>query len=162
MDLISHLEIYIDAQKGVSLNAYIFGTGMLIAAILLHLYGGSHWATGLRNGTFVIGILLFLMGISLRISQGNILQEKKVLYQKDPTEFKKTEIERMTKVKNNYPKQQKVMALIVALTLLAFLLFKSPVWQGVSLSVTVFMVGNMIIEAFSNLAILAYYEQLVN
>ena len=135
---------------------------MIIAAVLLHIYGGSQLATGIRNGTFIIGTILFIMGIGLRISQENILQEKAALFEKDPIEFKKTEIVRMTKVKNNYPKGQIVMVVLAILSMVAFLVIKSPVWQGVSLSVTIFFVGNIIIEAFSNLAITVYYEHLIN
>ena len=162
MELINHLETYISAQKGVGFNAYVFGSGMLIAAILLHIYGGSQLATGLRNGTFILGILLFAMGIGLQVSQENILKEQKALYYKDPVEFKQAEIERMVKVKNNYPKGQLVMILLSSCSLVAFLIIKSPVWQGVSLSIAIFFVGNIIIEAFSNLAINAYYDQLIN
>ena len=161
MELINYFETYISAQKGVGFNAFVFGTGMLLAAVLLHVYGGSQLATGIRNGSFVIGLLLFLMGVGLRISQENILKEQKALFEKDPVEFKQTEIERMTKVKNNYPKGQTVMIVFATLSLVAFLLIKSPIWQGVSLSVAIFFVGNIIIEAFSNLAITGYYEHLL-
>lgn len=161
MDLINHLEIYINAQKGVGFNAIVFGSGMIIAAVLLHVYGGSQLATGIRNGAFTIGILLFIMGIALRISQENILKEKKELYKNDKVEFKQAEIERMTKVKNNYPKGQIFMVVMVVVSLVVFLLVKSPIWQGVSLTLTIFFIGNVIIEAFSGLAIVAYYEQLV-
>ena len=101
------------------------------------------------------------MGGGLRFSQENILKEKKALYQKDPVEFRQTEIERMDKVKNNYPKGQIVMVVLATLSMVAFFVIKRPFWQGVSLSVTIFFVGNIIIEAFSNLAITAYYEHLI-
>ena len=162
MELINHLEIYINAQKGVGFNAFVFSSGMIIVAILLHIYGASQLATGLRNGTFIIGIILVLMGVSLRISQERILEEKKVLYQKDTLEFKQTEIERMTKVKSNYPKGQTIMASLVALSLVAFLLIKNQVWQGISLSLTIFFIGNIIIEAFSYLSIIAYFQELTS
>ena len=162
MELINQLEIYINAQKAVGFNAFVFSSAMIIAALLLYIYGASSLATGLRNGTFIIGLVLILMGIGLRISQENILKEKKLLYQKDPVEFKQLEIERMTKVKNNYPKGQMVMTGLVVLSLVAFLLIKSGVWQGICLSFTIFFVGNIIIEAFSYLSIFAYFQILTS
>ena len=68
----------------------------------------------------------------------------------------------MTKVKNNYPKGQIVMVLLATLSMAGYLVIKSPFWQGVSLSVTIFFVGNIIIETFSNISIVAYYESLIN
>ncbi|MEM9672871.1 MAG: hypothetical protein AAF992_09775, partial [Bacteroidota bacterium] len=130
MDLLNHLEVYINAQKGVGFNAFVFSTGMIVAAILLHFFGTSQLALGLRNGTFIIGIILIAMGVGLRISQEGILKEKKALYQQDKVGFQRVEIERMTKVKNNYPKAQAIMSGLVALSLVGFLLIKSPVWQG--------------------------------
>jgi hypothetical protein len=162
MDLLKQLEIYINAQKGVGLNAIIFGSGLLITAVLFYFYGYSSISNGIRFACVAIGILLLTMGFGLRITQENILKEKAALFEKDPIEFKKIEIERMTKVKNNYPKGQTVMVLLAISAMIAFLFIKSPFWQGVSLIVTVFFVGNIIIEAFSNLAITAYYEHLIN
>ena len=160
MQLIEHLEIYIQAQNGVGLIAILFGSVFLISALFLHLYGESGVSSGIRNGALVIGILLFAMGIGLHISQENLLKENKALYKYDKVEFQQTEIERMSKVKNNYPRQQIIMVGLVALSLAAFLVINNAVWQGVSLSVAVFMLGNIIIEAFSYLAILAYYKSL--
>ncbi len=161
-DLLSHFEVYINAQKGVGFNAFVFSTGIIIAAVLLHFYGNSQLAVGLRNGTFIIGITLIAMGVGLRISQENILKERKLLYQEDQAAFAKAETERMTKVKNNYSRGQIIMTGLVVIALLAFLLVRNQVWQGVSLSLSVFFLGNVIIEAFSYLAILAYYNQLTN
>jgi len=161
-ELLSHLEVYINAQKSVGFNAFVFSAGMIIAAVLLHFYGSSQLALGLRNGTFIIGMLLIAMGVGLRISQEKILQEKKSLYQQDQAAFAESETERMTKVKNNYPRGQMIMSGLVVLSLIAFLILKSDMWQGVCLSFTIFFVGNVIIEAFSYLAILAYYNQLTN
>ena len=145
MELINYFETYINAQKGVGFNAFVFGTGMLLVALLLHIYGGSQLASGIRNGSFIIGILLFVMGVGLRISQEKISKEQKALYAKDPVEFKISEIERMTKVKNNYPKGQIVMVSFATLSLIAFLLIKSPIWQGVSLVVVIFFVGVVVV-----------------
>ncbi|MEM6344120.1 MAG: hypothetical protein AAF927_09580 [Bacteroidota bacterium] len=161
-DLLNQLEIYINAQKGVGFNAFVFSAGMIVSAVLLHLNGTSQLAQGLRNGTFVIGIVLIAMGIGLRISQENIKKERQALYQQDEVEFKKVEIERMTKVKNNYPKAQAIMAGLVVISLITFLLVKSPLWQGISLSFTVFFVGNIIMEAFSYLSIISYFQSLTN
>ena len=89
-----------------------------------------------------------------------ILKKKKSLFEQNKVEFKQVEIERMTKVKNNYPKAQAFMAGLVVISLIAFLLIKSPVWQGISLSFAVFFVGNIIMEAFSYLSIVSYFQSL--
>ena len=99
------------------------------------------------------------MGFGLRMTQEKLLKEKTALYQKDKIEFKQTEIEWMTKGKNNYPFYQIGMAIIIVLSLL---IVRNPFWQGIGFSVIVFMVGNMIIEAYSNNSLLAYYESLKN
>ena len=67
MDLLNQLETYINAQKGVGLHAIIFGTGLLIAALLFHLLCDSSLSNGFRNGTLVLGLLLFVMGFGLRM-----------------------------------------------------------------------------------------------
>lgn len=162
MEVLNQLEIYISAQKGVAGNAFVFSAGMIISSILLHFYGTSSLASGFRNGTFIIGILLIAMGVGLRISQENILKEKKLLYQQDKVEFVKAEVERMTTVKNNYPKAQAIMTGLVFASLVAFLLLKNPVWQGVSLSFSVFFIGNIIMEAFSYISIFSYFEYLTS
>ena len=84
------------------------------------------------------------------------------IYQQDEIVFKQAEIERMTIVENNYAKAQMDMAGLVVISLVAFLLIKSPIWQGVSLSFTVFFVGNVIMEDFSYLSIAAYFQYLTN
>lgn len=162
MDLLENLQTYIAAQKQVGFNAFVFSAGMIISSVLLHLYGTSPLANGLRNGTFIIGVILIAMGVGLRISQEHIWREKKALFEQDKVEFKQVEKERMTKVKNNYPKGQAIMAGLIAISLIAFLLIKSPVGQGISLSFTVFFVGNIIIEAFSYLSIVSYFQTLTN
>ena len=93
MHLIRNLETYIAAQKGVGVNAFVFSIGMMATAMLLHFYASSSLALGIRNGTFVIGLLLMLMGVGLRFSQEKILQEKKALYETDQVECKRSEIE---------------------------------------------------------------------
>ncbi|CAM1358225.1 membrane hypothetical protein [Tenacibaculum sediminilitoris] len=128
MQLIEQLEIYIQAQKGVGLNAILFGSGFLITALFFHLYGESGLASGFRNGALVVGVLLYAMGFGLRISQENLLKENKVLYKHDKVEFQQTEIERMSKVKDNYPRLQIVIVVLVVLSLMAFLIIKNIVW----------------------------------
>ncbi|MEN0049816.1 MAG: hypothetical protein AAF806_22330 [Bacteroidota bacterium] len=158
MDLLNQLDIYINAQKGVGFQAFLFGFGLLLSALLFHLLGSSALSEGIRTGSIVCGILLFGMGFGLRMSQENIRKEKSVLFQKDPIEFKQSERERMEKVKNNYPNYQLVMAIVILVLLLFYFFIKIPFWQGVAISVILFMIGNMFIEYFSQKTVLAYYE----
>lgn len=44
-DLINHLEVYIEAQKGVGFNAFVFSSGIILASILLYIYGSNQLAT---------------------------------------------------------------------------------------------------------------------
>ena len=74
MDLLNQLEIYISAQKGVGLHAFIFGSALLLAALFFHLFGVGSLSNGIRIGCLVLGIILFIMGFGLRISQDNILK----------------------------------------------------------------------------------------
>lgn len=163
MTIVDHLEVYINAQKGVGFNAFVFGTALFIVALLFHFFAGSQLAAGIKTTMFVLTLVLFAMGIGLRVQQEKILKDQTALFKEVKfEEFLKLETDRMTRVKNNIPIQQSIMVALLAASLIGFLLLKSQTWQGVCLSIGIFILGNIIIEAFSYLSITHYYDKLIN
>lgn len=73
MNLIQDLETYIQGQRNIGLAAIIFGTIFLISAFLLRQFGKSELSEGMKMGSLVIGILLYVLGIGLTIHQTNLL-----------------------------------------------------------------------------------------
>jgi hypothetical protein len=163
MEILKHLEIYITAQKATGMQFVIFGAVLLIAATLLQLSHLNAITQGLRNGFFVISILLIASGVGFSINQANLLKTKKEAYQKDKDHFKQEEMDRMQQVNKNVPKIliSLSIALILLLLALAFLIH-APFWKGVALSVAVYLLGLIIIESISFLSVKNYLETLLN
>ena len=63
MEVWKHFEINIAAQKATGMQFIIFGILLLIAAVLLHFSQLNPITQGLRNGFFVLSILLLVSGI---------------------------------------------------------------------------------------------------
>ena len=160
MDILHHLEVYINAQKTVGLQSIVFGTSFLVTAILFHVFGDSSVSNGLRTGSLIFGLILIGLGVGLRINQGGLLQKQTELYQNDKLEFQEVEHERMLKVRNANSRDQRIIVVLIVISLAIFHFVKIPFWQGVSFCFIVFLLGVMIIDVFSFHSVKAYYEQL--
>jgi hypothetical protein len=163
MGTLKHLEIYIAAQKATGMQFVIFGVLLLIAAILLHVSQLNPITQGLRNGFFVISMLLLASGVGFMLNQDKLLKTKTETYQTNQQEFKQQEIERMQGVHKSVPTIVKSLSVALILALLAFIFISmQPLWKGVMFSVLIYLLGLLILESISFLSVKNYLESLLN
>jgi hypothetical protein len=163
MEIIKQFEIYIAAQKATGMQFVIFGTVLLAAAILLHFSQLNPITQGLRNGFFVISILLLASGVGFTINQNKLLKAKTETYQSNPLEFEKQELVRMQEVNKSVPKIILGLSILIILILLAFMFFiKAPLWQGVTFSILIYLLGLLIFESISYVSVKNYLQSLLN
>ena len=163
MEIIKQFEIYIAAQKATGMQFVIFGTVLLAAAILLHFSQLNPITQGLRNGFFVISILLLASGVGFTINQNKLLKAKTETYQSNPLEFEKQELVRMQEVNKSVPKIILGLSILIILILLAFMFFiKAPLWQGVTFTILIYLLGLLIFESISYVSVKNYLQSLLN
>ncbi|MET2985209.1 hypothetical protein [Aureibaculum conchae] len=160
--MISAFETYISAQKTVGLHFILLGISLLLTAIIAQIIGSSALANGIKTGTLICGFMMIASGIGYRITESKLLEKQTQLFQKEEVSFQKIETERMAKVIKEYPIYQMVSIAFIIATLLFIYFIKNPYWQGISYAIIIMFVGFMIIEAFSQHSINAYFENLKN
>lgn len=162
METIKHFEIYIAAQKATGMQFVFFGLMLLIAAVLLHFSQLNPITQGLRNGFFIICILLLASGIGFIINQNKLLEAKKETYQLNPLEFEKQEIIRIQEVNKSVPKIILGLSITLIISILALIIFVSqPFWKGVAFSILIYLIGVLILESISYLSVKNYLESLL-
>ncbi|MEQ8325344.1 MAG: hypothetical protein RID18_13560 [Cytophagales bacterium] len=163
MEIIKHFEVYIAAQKATGMQFIVFGAMLLAAAVILHVNPLNPITQGLRNGFFVISILLLASGVGFIMNQNKLFETKTETYQSDKQEFKQEEIERMQAVNKSVPTIVKSLCVILILMLLALIFISiQPLWKGVTFSVLIYLLGLLILESISYLSVKNYYESLLN
>jgi len=163
MELIKHFEVYIAAQKVTGIQLTVFGTLLLISAIFLHFSQLNPITQGLRNGFFVISILLLVSGVGFIMNQNKLLKTKMETYQLDKQEFKKQEVNRIQKVSKSMPTTILSLSVVLILLILTSIFFISnPLWKGVVFSVLIYILGLLILESISYLSVKNYLQSLLN
>lgn len=163
MEIIKHFEMYIDAQKATALRVGIFGLLLLGAALLLQISQLNPITQGLRNGFFVLSILLLVSAVGFNWNQNKLLNTKMQTYQSDPLAFEHQEVERMQKVNSSVPNV--ILGLCSALILLTLALMffvHQDFWRGVVFSVLIYFLGLIILESISSLSVKTYLETITN
>ena len=161
MEIIKHFEVYIAAQKATGIQFVVFGGLLLISAILLHFSQLNPITQGVRNGFFVISILLLASGIGFTMNQNKLLKTE--TYQSNQLEFKQQEVDRMQQVNKSVPNI--ILGLCIALIILTLALMffiHQPFWKGVTFSVLIYFLGLLILESLSYLSVKNYLESLLN
>lgn len=118
MEALKHFEVYIAAQKATGIQFTAFGVVLLSAAILLHFNQLNPITQGLRNGFFVISILLVASGIGFIINQTKLLKTKTELYNTSQEAFQKEEVERMQGVNKSVPTIISSLSIVLILLIL--------------------------------------------
>lgn len=163
MEMIKHFEVYIAAQKATGMHFIVFGALLLATAVILHVNPLNPITQGLRNGFFVISILLLASGVGFIMNQNKLFETKTETYQSDKQEFKQEEIERMQAVNKSVPTIVKSLCVILILMLLALIFISiQPLWKGVIFSVLIYLLGLLILESISYLSVKTYLESLLN
>mgnify|MGYP001045993488 CR=1 FL=1 len=163
MEVLKQFETYIAAQKATGIQFIIFGVLLLLAAVLLHFSQLNPITQGLRNGFFVISMLLIASGVGFTLNQNKLSKTKIEVYQADEVEFKNQEVERMHEVHSNVPKIIFGLSVTLILLILALMFFiHPPFWKGVSFSVAIYLLGLLILESISFLSVKNYLESLLN
>jgi hypothetical protein len=162
MEIIKQFETYIAAQKATGMQIVIFGCVLLAAAILIHFSQLNPITQGLRNGFFVISMLLLTSGIGFNVNQNKLLKEQKETYYSDQHEFKKQELVRMQKVNKSVPNIIIGLSILIIMILLAFMFFiKASLWQGVTFSILIYLLGLLIFESISYISVKNYLQSLL-
>lgn len=159
--MIRHFEVYIAAQKATGIQFAVFGILLLILSIFLHFSQFNPIIQGLRNGFFVISILLMGSGIGFIINQNKLLKTKTETYQSNQLEFKQQEVDRMQQVDKSMPTIILSLSVLLIIMVLALIFFISqPFWKGVTFSVLIYLLVLLILESISYFSVKNYLESL--
>lgn len=162
MELLTNLETYINAQKNVGTQFILIGILLMIVAAWSHFSDTSSLTSGLKTGSFICSLFILIGGFGYRYTENTLLKNQTELFEKNQTEFKQVEMERMVKVKKDYPIYQIVFGSFIVLSLLLIWFVKKHYWHGVAFAIILLMLCVMIVEAFSQRSINQYYESLIN
>ena len=162
MEVLQQLETYITAQKNVAFQFIMLGAFLIILELLLQFLGKSNLSSGLKIGALICGLFILVGGIAYNSTENKLLQTQTSLYQKSKVEFQQVEIQRMAKVKKDYPIYQMVFGGLIILSLLVVWFAKNPFWHGIAFSAMILFIVIMIIEAYSQRSINLYYQSLIN
>ncbi len=163
MEIFKHFEVYLAAQKATGTQVAIFGLLLLGVSILLHFSQLNPITQGLRNGFFVVSIILLVSATGFNMSQNKLLKTKTEIYHSSQSDFKQQEVVRMQQVNKSVPNI--ILALYIALIILILALMffiHQPFWKGVSFSVLIYFLGLLILESISYLSVKHYLESLLN
>lgn len=156
-ELTNQLNIYIHSQKRISSLFIVQGVVFLLAALAFYFLGTSSLSRGFMIGMLVCGTLIFLGGITYRISQHNILTKNLKQIHTEVLNVKLSEEKRMKKVMQQYPLYQLIFGIMLFSGALTAFLFTNPFWKGIGFSVMLLYIIIMIIEGFSLKSITKYH-----
>jgi phosphatidylglycerophosphate synthase len=90
------------------------------------------------------------------------LKAQKETYYSNQLEFEKQELVRMQKVNKNVPNIIIGLSVLIILILLVFMFFiKSSLWQGVTFSILIYLLGLLIFESISYISVKNYLQSLL-
>ena len=158
MELLTHFEAYINAQKNVAVQFIIIGVGLIVMALFLQFFGKSSLSSGLKMGALICGLFILIGGFAYNNTENKLRKTQTSLYQKSEKNFQQVEKERMQKVVKDYPIYQAAGAGLIVLALLVILFVKKPFWDGVAFAVVIYSVGFLLVEAYSQQSIRTYFE----
>lgn len=163
MEVLKHFEIYIAAQKATGMYFVVFGAFLIILTVLLHFGELNPITLGLRNGFFIISILLLVSGVGFIMNQDKLLKTKTEVFHSNKEEFKQQEIQRMQGVNKSVPTIVKSLSIALILALLALVFLNiQPLWKGVIFSGLIYLLGLLILESISYISVKNYLESLLN
>ena len=160
MELLTHFDTYINAQKNVAIQFIVIGVGLIVMALCLQIFGKSNLSNGLKAGALICGLFIIIGGFAYNNTENKLRKTQISLYQKSEKDFQQVEKERMQKVVKDYPIYQAVGASLIVLALLVILFVKKPFWQGVAFAVIIYSVGFLLVEAHSHQSIKTYFDLL--
>ena len=155
MDIVQALETYTLAQKTVATNFICLGIGLIIFAVAVWVLAPSgQLSNGLKYGALVCGIFIY-SNFSQKILDNGIKAEKE-----NHVQFVEEETTRMEKVEKGFPIYQRVFGVFIAIPLLLILFINKPLLNGISFTVMILFLFQMIIEAYSHTSIAEYSKYL--
>jgi hypothetical protein len=161
MDIVQALETYTLAQKTVATNFICLGIGLIIFAITVWFLAPSgQLSNGLKYGSLVCGILIMIGGYSYSNFSQKILENGIKAEKENHVQFVEKETIRMEKVEKGFPIYQMVFGAFIAIPLLLILFINKPLLNGISFSVMILFLFQMIIEAYSYPSIAEYLKYL--
>ncbi len=155
--MINSLELYINAQKWVSINFIILGVILAIIGLLcIFVFPKSALTIGLKWGAIATAVFILIGGISYYSFNNKVSEQAHTLYQENTQEFVTSEHERMEIVDSGYVKYQIIFAVFLVVSLVVILFVKSEMFKGIAFAVAFLMLGVMLIEAYSHKSITDY------
>ncbi len=161
MEIVQALTNYTLAQKTVATNFIYLGIGLIIFAIAIWIFAPSVQLTnGLKYGSLVCAILIIIGGFSYNNFSQKILDNGIKAEKKNHVQFVQDETIRMEKVEKGFPIYQMVFGALIAIPLILILFVNKPLLNGISFSIMILFLFQMIIEAYSHYSILEYAKYL--
>ena len=161
MNILQALEAYTLAQKTVATNFIYLGIGLIIFSIAVWVFApGGQLSNGLKYGALVCGILIMIGGLSYRNFSQKILENGIKAQNNNHVQFVDEETIRMEKVEKDFPVYQMVFGAFIAIPLLLIFFINKPLLNGISFSIMILFLFQMIIEAYSYTSIAEYLKYL--
>jgi uncharacterized membrane protein HdeD (DUF308 family) len=161
MDLFAHTTHWVKGEIFEGSAIIVSGVLTFIVGFLLWQYGTTPNAKTLIIPTIVVGFLFVAMGISMVYSNNKRLPEMEAVYHQNPTEFAKTEKQRVEDFQILYPISLAVSTVCFVLTLIFFWFTKNETLYGTGIALSVFGIALIVIDYFSKERAAIYYEQIL-
>ncbi|WP_025298812.1 hypothetical protein [Niabella soli] len=157
MDFLQQLNVW---AKGDALQGKIMvGTGLLLALALPFLFKKEY---PLFNGMFIPICLLVLVNLGyggfLLYSRPKHVESISKLYQQNPRETVKKELQKARTDNKNYTLLKPIWAMLIIISALAFFFINNEYFKGASLGMICLSVGFLLIDTFLHYRLIPYLE----
>lgn len=140
---------------------WLFSLIILFSAGGFALWGKTAIAKAFVIPFIVSGILLIIIGAGLYTANQPRLAQFKTAYKNDVDGFVKKEIERTAKSESDFKIVFKVLPAIAILAAVFLILFSTPHWRAISITVILLVTFLMIVDSNTAARNAAYREQLL-
>ncbi len=158
MDFINFTNNWVKGEIFEAIIIAIFGLTLFIAGIAFWLFGTTSNAKSVILPLVVVGAIFIGSGVWMYISNQKRLVEYSKSFQENPREFVIKEKERVEGFMYMYPTTKAIATICFIVTLLAFWFTKSSLFHGIAIGLTIFGLGGLVIDYFSEERAMRYYS----
>jgi hypothetical protein len=140
----------------------LFGLAFIAASIAFWLLGKTDIARAYIIPTLVAGGLLTIIGLGLFFTNKARVTQFEKIYQKDPTAFVATELERAQKTVKDYTNVVfTAIPLIIAGCALVLVFVDKPLWRASMITTIAMLVVILLVDGTAQARLAAYQQQLI-
>lgn len=139
-----------------------FGVVFILASLGFWQLGKTDISKAYIIPTLVAGVSLIVIGVGLYATNKSRLNTFETIYQKDPSGFITSEIERTESTLKEYQTVVfKVIPIVIAVAALGIIFLSSPTWRAICITTIAMMVVLLLVDGTAHARIDDYHKKLI-